>query len=75
MKGREEGGSMLAGMTTPTIVPVLPDRQLSGSIIPGKLVRIGTLQVDFARFFGTVPSSGKRKTSTPFEPNSYDFLT
>lgn len=75
MKGREEGGSMLAGMTTPTIVPIHPDRQLSGNIIPAKLVRIGMFQIDFAPSFGTVPSSGKRKKSTPFRADSYGFLT
>jgi hypothetical protein len=37
MNSRKEGGSMLASMTTPTIVPKHPIRQLSGSIIPKKV--------------------------------------
>jgi hypothetical protein len=36
MNSQKEGGSMLAGMTTPAIVPIYPIRQLSGSIIPEK---------------------------------------
>jgi hypothetical protein len=37
MNSRKEGGSLLAGMTTPAIVPKHPIRQLSGSIIPKKV--------------------------------------
>ena len=34
MNSQKEGGSMLAGMTTPEIVPMHPIRRLSGRIIP-----------------------------------------
>jgi hypothetical protein len=56
MNSPKEGVVMPASMTTLVIVPTYPVKQLSGSIIPKKLLQADAIQIDFNCFPGIVLS-------------------
>lgn len=63
---------MLAGMTTPGIVPIHPIRQLSGRIIPKKLIQTGAIQMTcpVSRHYPFFLASVEHL----FPTDAYDFL-
>jgi hypothetical protein len=56
MNGPKEGGSMLAGMTTPVIVPIYPIRQLSDPLYWKESIQISVTQIAFSSVFGIILS-------------------
>jgi hypothetical protein len=56
MNSPKERVVMPASMTTLVIVPTYPVKQLSGSIIPKKLLQADAIQIDFNPISGTILS-------------------